>query len=289
MSFRIQRNLSDVTGTATTRLSNPENGMYNGLVIGIFFVLTGLLVGFCRHWYLHYQIYKATSDPLSGKEATPTSHLIGVIFGKIESTLTTWGLINSKAEEETHLLSTTSVYDSTADHIVATKNLGIESPLEITVPPNRKPQYFRGVNCADGNDTMLMLAFTSVMAIGIFLNLHTTYGSRAVCITMVGDEIRWQAVKQNTSKVKRYKLHLSDVMSVEIGRQPGHLQVQEKDVGKWEGGSSKPINDTRDLDYDDLCFSLVTQKTSLYLEAASKLDRDSLIRGFQLRLESLRN
>jgi hypothetical protein len=285
MSFRIQRNLSDVA----TRVSNPEKGMYNSLVFGVFFCLMGLFVGFCRHWYLHYQIYKATSDPLSAKDATPTSHLIGVILGKIESLLTTWGLVYPKPEEETRLLGTASVYDSSGDHDVVTKNLGIGSPLEISSPPNRKPQYFRGVNCVDGNDTMLMLAFTSVMAIGIFLNLHTTYGSRTVCITMVGDEIRWQAVKQNSSKVKRYKLHLADVMSVDIGRQPGHLQVQERDVGKWEGGTSKPINDTRDLEYDDLCFSLVTQKTSLYLEAASKLDRDSLIRGFQLRLESLRS
>lgn len=289
MSFRIQRNLNDVIDPATTRISNPENGMYNSLVIGVFFGLMVLFVGFCRHWYLHYQIYKATSNPLFAKDATPTAHIIGLIFGRVESLFTTWGLVSPKPEEETHLLSTASVYESAGDHVVAKKNLGIESALAVSAPSNRKPQYFRGVNCADGNDTMLMLAFTSVMAIGIFLNLHTTYGSRTVCITMMGDEIRWQAVKQNTSKIKRYKLQLADVMSVEIGRQPGHLQVQEKDVGKREGGSSKPMNDARDLEYDDLCFSLVTQKTSLYLEAASRLDRDSLIRGFQLRLESLRN
>lgn len=291
MSFRIQRTLSASVGAVAARTSNAENETHNlPLVIGIFFVVTILVLGICRHWYQHYQIYKATSNPLSTKDATPQSYVISVVNEKIESLTTRWGLANSKPEEEIHLLSTASVYENKfGNHDINTRNRGVDKTSDISVPPNRKPQYFRGVNCVDGNDTMLMLAFTSVMAIGIFLNLHTTYGSRTVCITMVGDEIRWQAVKQNSSKVKRYKLNLADVMSVEVGRQPGHLQAQEKDVGKWEGGASKPMNDSRDLEYDDLCFSLVTQKTSLYLEAASKLDRNSLIRGFQLRLESLRS
>lgn len=150
----------------------------------------------------------------------------------------------------------------------------------------KRSRYFRGNCLKDGNDTMLMLAFTSVVSMGIVLCLHTTQGPRHVLVTMVGDEVRWQSVKQTNNKIKRYKLNLEDVMFVEIGKQLGHFQNVEEGtpIDCYSGIGS----DDYDIQFDHLCFSLVTKKSSLHLEAASKLDRDSLVRGFQLRIESLR-
>jgi len=40
---------------------------------------------------------------------------------------------------------------------------------------------------------------------------------------------------------------------------------------------------------DSLCLSLVTQKTTLDLETGSKIERDSLVKGFQLTIVNFRN
>ena len=39
---------------------------------------------------------------------------------------------------------------------------------------------------------------------------------------------------------------------------------------------------------EELCFSLVTQKTTLDLETRSKLERDSLARGFQISVDRVK-
>ena len=148
--------------------------------------------------------------------------------------------------------------------------------------------YFSAHHLKDGNDTSLNHAFASVMSAGLVLSLHTSNGPRPINMSMIGDEVRWQAAKQpNGSKVKRYKLNLLDVMFVDVGKQSGHFQ----DVEAAAKRSSQPIRngDDGEVDSDTLCFALVTQKTSLYLEAATKVDRDCLVRGFQLRLEGLRS
>lgn len=265
---------------------HPTSPTYNVvMLLGILGVLAALALISCRYWYIHYQIYKATSS--TTKELPPPANFSSLFFAEIESFLRTLGYDAPVEREETlHLLSNASIYEiKGGDYAITQEN---KSRGRFSRSSNKKSVYFRGVNSRDGNDTMLILAFTSVMSIGLFLDLHTSYGKRTVCVTMVGDEIRWQAVKQHSSKIKRYKLHLSDVMSVEIGKQSGHKPPQEKN-GLWDRGLPKPVIDVYDIEFDNICFSLVTQKTSLYLEAASKLDRDSLIRGFQLRLESLRS
>lgn len=148
--------------------------------------------------------------------------------------------------------------------------------------------YFSAHHLKDGNDTSLNHAFASVMSAGLVLSLHTSNGPRPINMSMIGDEVRWQAAKQpNGSKVKRYKLNLLDVMFVDVGKQSGHFQ----DVEAATKRSPQPTRNSDDgeVDADSLCFALVTQKTSLYLEAATKVDRDCLVRGFQLRLEGLRS
>jgi hypothetical protein len=128
--------------------------------------------------------------------------------------------------------------------------------------------YFRASDLGGGseNDAALFPRFQSILSTGIVTNLHTTKGPKPVVLSMVGNEVRWQAVK---TAQKRYKLNLRDVISVEIGKQTSNF-VKSR------------IAD------DDLCFSLVTQKTTLDLEANNKIERDSLVRGFQIALDSLR-
>ena len=171
--------------------------------------------------------------------------------------------------------------------------------------------YFSAHHLKDGNDTSLNHAFASVMSAGLVVLLHTSNGPRPINMSMIGDEVRWQAAKQpNGSKVKRYKLNLLDVMFVEVGTQAGHFQdidaghsnskptrsssASRSSIRANGGGEMNYHGDDNNIDNsyvepDHLCFALVTQKTSLFLEAATKVDRDCLVRGFQLRLEGLRN
>ena len=174
--------------------------------------------------------------------------------------------------------------------------------------------YFSAHHLKDGNDTSLNHAFASVMSAGLVVLLHTSNGPRPINMSMIGDEVRWQAAKQpNGSKVKRYKLNLLDVMFVEVGTQAGHFQdidsghnnqkqtksspTSRSGTRANNGGVNNDINyhgddnvvDNSYVEPDHVCFALVTQKTSLFLEAATKIDRDCLVRGFQLRLEGLRN
>lgn len=194
----------------------------------------------------------------------------------------------TEKEENTHLLSTIRL---THDNDI--ENVRIKTPQQTKISEKtlknalQRSRYFRGNSLKDGNDTMLMLAFTSVVSMGIVIVLHTTQGPRHVLLTMVGDEVRWQSVKQTSNKTKRYKLNLEDVMFVEIGKQVGHFQNVEE--GSPIDCDTGIMNDDHNTQFDYLCFSLVTKKSSLHLEAASKLDRDSLVRGFQLRLESIRS
>ena len=158
--------------------------------------------------------------------------------------------------------------------------------------------YFSAHHLKDGNDTSLNHAFASVMSAGLVVLLHTSNGPRPINMSMIGDEVRWQAAKQpNGSKVKRYKLNLLDVMFVEVGTQAGHFQdidsghtnnKQTRSSSQNYHGDDNAVDNSY-VEPDHVCFALVTQKTSLFLEAATKVDRDCLVRGFQLRLEGLRN
>jgi hypothetical protein len=161
------------------------------------------------------------------------------------------------------------------------------SPFSTSSGRKTAVTYFSAHHLKDGNDTSLNHAFASVMSAGLVLSLHTSNGPRPINMSMIGDEVRWQAAKQpNGSKVKRYKLNLLDVMFVDVGKQSGHFQDVEAAKRSPQPTRS---SDEGETDSDSSCFALVTQKTSLYLEAATKVDRDCLVRGFQLRLEGLRS
>ena len=276
----LRRYLKGAIETDPDEVLPPLADIHGALfLISIASLITAILfVGYT--FYRTYCFQEKDNKERKVQEAS----LLSSIFGTFPSRVL--GTNEAEKEETMHLLNNATIYEDKQYESDVTNPLHLSKKVVKSSPLAKKSKYFRGSSIRDGNDTMLMLAFTSVMSIGIFLNLHTTFGSRTVCITMVGDEVRWQAVKQSTSKVKRYKLNLLDVMSVEVGKQAGHIQAVL--TNNDEEISFKASNEY-DVEFDNLCFSLVTQKTSLYLEAASKLDRDSLIRGFQLRLESLRS
>lgn len=282
----LKRNLRGENDSETNFSLPAVENVHNAIfLISVAFLITGFVLVLYTCWRTYYhQKNESSTENKPGRTSFTTS-----IFGIFPFATRVLGIDVAEKEETMHLLNNATIYEEKPfdgeiheNPLLHATRKSAKSPVGSKKP---KSKYFRGSSIRDGNDTMLMLAFTSVMSIGIFLNLHTTYGSRTVCITMVGDEVRWQAVKQNSSKVKRYKLNLLDVMSVEIGKQDGHIKAINPSIDEVSIQAAEEY----DAEFDNLCFSLVTQKTSLYLEAASKLDRDSLIRGFQLRLESLRS
>ena len=268
-------------GSSIDLLITHTNSVFN--ILSLIFMSSGfiiLLLGF--YAYRRYLLHRM-KVPKHTASSTGSFHSI---FGRFPSA-TNVPRINFVEKEETmHLMSNASMYDNKRPDeaiVILSSNTCEEARRSFSSKKNEK--CFRDSDLEDGNDTMLMLTFMSVMSMGLFINLHTTYGARMVCMTIVGDEVRWQAIRQSSSKVKRYKLNLSDVMSVQMGKQPGQLQTLQPETESRLLSSKNIFLDG--LEYENFFFSLVTQKTSLYLEAASVLERDSLIRGFKLRLEIL--
>ena len=91
------------------------------------------------------------------------------------------------------------------------------APKQSGSPPQQSRIYFRATDL-DGIDQFagLMSRFIPIISNGIVCNLHTTKGPKPILLSLVGYEVRWQAIK---SAQKRYKLHLRDVLSVEVGKQ----------------------------------------------------------------------
>lgn len=131
--------------------------------------------------------------------------------------------------------------------------------------PNVNRFMFQRLEDVAGHDKALLSIISAILHAGLIVSLHTTKGPKPIILSLIGDEVRWRAVK---SAKKRYKLHLKDVIRVEAGKVTANFQK------------------SRDAD-ESLCFSLVTQKTTLDLEAKTKLERDSLVKGFQLKMKDL--
>jgi len=101
--------------------------------------------------------------------------------------------------------------------------------------------------------------FPDIMKGGIVLSLHTLKGPKPVLFSMLNGEVRWQAVKMAQ---KRYKLGLKDIVNIEKGKITNNF-------------ARSPTGD----EYN--CFSLLTSKTTLDLEASCEVDRNCLVLGFR--------
>ena len=114
----------------------------------------------------------------------------------------------------------------------------------------------------------LMETFTQLLSVGITITLHTTKGPRSVKFFFVGEELKWESVA-STATSKRYRMKLHDVISIYKGKQTHNLKCVSNAV-------------------ESHCLSLVTQRTSLDLEASSELERDCLMKGFTNALNKVR-
>ena len=101
--------------------------------------------------------------------------------------------------------------------------------------------------------------FEDILKTGMVLSLHTLKGPKPVLFTMLNGEVRWQAAKMAQ---KRYKLSLKDIHNVEEGK------LTDNFARSTAGDESR-------------CFSLLTAKTTLDLEASCEIDRNCLVHGFR--------
>ena len=109
-----------------------------------------------------------------------------------------------------------------------------------------------------------MRNFADILKVGLVLSLHTLKGPKPVLFTMLNGEVRWQAVKMAQ---KRYKIAMKDIHNVEEGKLTDNF--------------------ARSPSGDELrCFSLITAKTTLDLEASCEVDRNCLVFGFRHHIRS---
>ena len=92
---------------------------------------------------------------------------------------------------------------------------------------------------------------------------------KQIQLTLVGTELRWKAAKVFARN--HYRIDLRDIKYVEWGKQTSTFQ-KHPSMGAA----------------DDLCFSLITDKVTVDLEASSKVERDALVQGFSLVVGGLR-
>ena len=264
---------------------------YNMLfLMGILFLFTALTVTSCRYWYIYYQLHRATSDSPVMNKISPATYLGSLFMNKIKSFFPPLWNGSIREEETIHLLSESSKNEKKSSDNIFKTDFDEDQTTGTIISQTSRPI---SPHLAVYNDVLAdSTQFTSQMALGIVLKLHTSYGPRTVDLKIVDDDVRWQAVHQSTSKIKRYKLHLSDVISVESGKQEGHQQPHETIIGDEDHKNFENFGTEICIsrcNFNDVCFSLVTPKTSLYLEASSLKERDYLVQGIQLRLHSLRN
>ncbi len=175
--------------------------------ISIFLALVLIFVGF----YYYYRNYKPSKTTTGNSDINDKD----ISFREITSFVAN-DKFTRNISEETSLLKNT---DELEERYTNSTNNYKTSPVITTAssPPQQSRIYFRATDL-DGIDQFagLMSRFIPIISNGIVCNLHTTKGPKPILLSLVGYEVRWQAVK---SAQKRYKLHLRDVLSVEVGKQ----------------------------------------------------------------------
>lgn len=110
-------------------------------------------------------------------------------------------------------------------------------------------------------------ALRDFFASGRVLDLHTSKGKKTVELSLAGTDIRWKTI--NDIFPKKFKLDVKSVINVEIGK-------------KTQNFSKINVS-------DDLCLSLVSDKTTLDIEAKSQADRDIMLNGFSEMVENIKS
>lgn len=121
------------------------------------------------------------------------------------------------------------------------------------------------------NHTMRM-AFASVLSDGITLVQHSGGKSPAeVKLTLTGRDLQLRT-RRFFGTQKPLSVDLKDVLFIEWGKRTQNL-------------SSDATKDVR----DEVCFSLVTEDSTLDFQASSKVERDALVQGFMLKVADLKD
>jgi hypothetical protein len=116
----------------------------------------------------------------------------------------------------------------------------------------------------------LRKTFLLVLKEGMTMLLHTGEKSpKQIQLTLVGTELRWKSAKVFART--QYKVDLREIKFVEWGKQTDTFAKQTSMSAS-----------------EDMCFSLVTDKVTVDLEASSKVERDALVQGFSLVVGGLR-
>lgn len=124
-------------------------------------------------------------------------------------------------------------------------------------------------------DRALIDTFKSVLSEGYHVTLHRSTGKpRAVRICIDAEDptaLRWSVVKSITRR--QYSLDLSDVTAVEIGTR---------------NFTKNALTSTELPHYEDMCFSLTTQTSSLDIQTTSKMEREAMAQGFTMLTDDIR-
>lgn len=123
----------------------------------------------------------------------------------------------------------------------------------------------------DVSDQTLLNTFISVLSEGLTITMHGSKGRpKQIKLWLEGDyTLKWASTKALVKKKKKMNLH--DVLFVEVGKQ----------TTNFARATARAAN-------EDLCFSLVTQTTTLDLESSSKMEREAMTQGFSMILNDLK-
>ena len=102
---------------------------------------------------------------------------------------------------------------------------------------------------------------------GKIIDLHTSKGKKTAELSLIGTEVKWKTV--NDVFPKKFKLDLKTVYQVEMGK--------------------KTQNFKKSICSDDVCMSLVADKSTLDIEAKSSFDRDIMYQGFSEMVENMKD
>lgn len=122
---------------------------------------------------------------------------------------------------------------------------------------------------SDDTQSSTLPTFCTQMQEGIKVSLHTINhekGPKEIILSIVGDELQWHQV--NKSKTKIQKWPLKNILYVTPGKQSSNFRLIHTAI-------------------DAQCFSLITQEYSLDIETKSKIERDALVKGFELKLQNV--
>ena len=101
---------------------------------------------------------------------------------------------------------------------------------------------------------------------GKIIDLHTSKGKKTVELSLSGTDVKWKTI--NDIFPKKFKLDLKTVYEVEIGK--------------------KTQNFRKSLVSDDVCLSLVSDKSTLDMETKNIIDRDIMYQGFLEMVENMK-